>query len=741
MRTSRILRVLILTLFVTSFFIAAIDHCFAKKRPKIALVLGGGGARGGAHLGVIRVLEENNIPIDMIIGTSMGSIVGGLYAAGISPDGVQEFFEEIDWVGLFQDRPSEEYLHFRRKLDQERLMSFEMGVKDGDIEMPRGVIAGQKLGFELKKLFLPTSHITDFDKLSIPFRAVSADLGTGEAVVHSKGNLSDAIRASISIPGVFPPVELDGRILVDGGIVNNVPVEVAKEMGADIIIAVDVGSPLGDPKEIKSMIGVAMQMIGILGKRNVQDSLALLTDKDILITPELGDIRTETFVRVLDAADAGEKSARKHIVEIRRYSVSDREFEQYLKSQRKYKTEPVKVDFIKVADSGRAHPESITRRIKTQPGETLDYDKLQQDLTRVYAIGDFETVNFSVVEEDDQTGLLIDAKEKPWGPNYLYWGLNLSSGIKGDSEYTLLMDYRMTQLNKLGAEWRNVLQIGETRGVMSEWYQPLDLRDYWFVMPKVTVERDNYDIYSGDNKIAEYRVDYIGGGLGFGVNFSSVARLMIGAEKATIDAKPETGGTGLPSFDDTESGAYFGELIFDQLDNHIFPKNGIQAGVHGFISDSSLGSDITYKKLYFNALKATTWGKHTLIGGADFGWSINDDTPFYDQFTLGGFMNLSGYGENQLRGQHSTYAALLYYYKLGNEVSSFSFGNDMYIGCGFEMGNVWNNTSDIDIDDFLYGGVVFLGWDTPIGPLYVGYGITDKGQDDGRFYLFLGKTF
>lgn len=745
--TIRFEKILLISSLIVGMLIAAAQVSIASAaqadtdiiRPKIALVLGGGGARGAAHVGIIKVLEENNVPIDLIIGTSMGSIIGGLYAAGYSPDELDQLMNDIDWGDLFTDQPSEEYLSFRRKKDQLRLMRIEMGITKDGITFKRGVISGQKFGFLLKKLTIHKAHINNFDELNIPFRAIAADLETGEVVVIGKGSLNEAIRASLSLPGIFPPIEIDGRTLVDGGIVNNVPIEVAKELGADIIIAVDVGTPLDDIENVKSALDVSMQSMGILGKRNVDESLALLTDKDLFIRPELGDIKTESFSRAPDAVDLGEQAALQVVDKIKRYSVSDLEFEKFLAKQRAKEFKPITIDFIKIKDLKRTHKKTVKGRLKTKPGDKLDFDKLYNDLTRVYSMGHFETVNFKIIEENNKTGLLIEATEKQWGPNYLKLGVNMSSDSDGDSGYTLLADYRMTQLNELGGEWKNVISFGETRGIFSEFYQPLDVQNYFFVAPFVNVSRRLEAVYSGDRRIAEYRVDQLRGGLDLGINFSSLAEGRIGIVKGVLEAKPEIGGLSLPKFESVEEAAIVAKLEYDQLNNHNFPKTGIQFKVALFASNKDMGADLSYENLEMSFIKATTLGsKHTVLCMVRASTSLDEDTPFYDQFTLGGFFSLSGLGENQLRGQHKGLGSLIYYYKFGNK--SLGMASKLHLGVGMEMGNVWDDKDDIDFNDLILSGTVFVGIDNILGPIYLGYGLAE-GTSEGRFYFFLGKTF
>lgn len=708
------------------------------KRPKIGLVLGGGGARGAAHAGVLKVLEENNVPIDFIVGTSMGSIVGGLYAAGMSPEEIEKLCNDIDWDDLFLDRPSEDYLPFRYKHDETRLMAFELGVSKDGLKLPRGVIAGQKLEFMLKRLTIHVADVDDFDNLSIPFRAVSTDLGSGKKVVHKKGDLAQAIRASMSIPGIFPPVEIDGKLLVDGYAVGNVPIEVAKEMGADIIIAVSVDEGLKDSKDLDNLIDVIGQVMNILAGQNVERSLALLTEKDLLIHPELKGISTSDFNKTLQASNLGEKEARKHLSKIQRYSLSDTDYKIYLSRQRAQDFKPFRVDFVEVKKPKRVHIDRVKGAIKTKPGEILDTEKLQKDLTRVYAINDFETVNFTVEERDGLKGIVIETKEKEWGPNYLRFGLNLSSDTKSDGEFNFLIDYRMTQLNMLGGEWRNILEVGEDKGFYSAWYQPIDVQNFFFVEPYFRIQEYLEDVWRGNNRIAEYRVNELSGGIDLGVNLSSIMEGRVGYVASVIDADPDVGDEGLPRFDKISKRGITASLDYDQFDNHTFPKNGIKIFVDYFLSTDEFGADIPYENINITLAKATTYGeKHTLITAFDLGLSLDDNSPFYDQSTLGGFLWLSGLGSNQLRGQHMGLARMIYYYRLGK---SMGFAKNIHLGGSLEAGNVWDDKGDIGTEDLRFGGSAFIGVDTMLGPLYLAYGLAE-GTSDGRIYLYLGKSF
>lgn len=739
-----------LILFLLVFFFLSTQTAQAQsfiekikkiRRPKIALVLGGGGAKGAAHVGVIKVLEECRVPIDFVVGASMGSIVGGLYASGLSPDEMNDIMRKTDWVSLFSDKPSEEYLPFRLKDEDTRLMRLELGVSKKGIMIPRGAIGGQKLEFMLRKLTINVADVDDFDKLRIPFRAVCTDLNTGDVFIANKGNLPKAIRASMSIPGLFPPTEYEGRILVDGYVTNNVPVEIAKQMGADIIIVVDVGGKLAQARTDMSLMEIMAQSYDILARQNVARSLALLTNKDLLISPDLKDIKSDSFTRTSEAATIGEKAARQIIEKIKRYSVSEAEYQKFLKRQRAHEMQKITVGFIDVKPPSRVSEKRVRGQMKTKIGQPLDINRLQDDLTRIYALGDFETVDFRIAKKNNQEGLEINTQEKKWGPNYLRFGLNLDSDSHGNSHYAILNELRMTQLTRLGAEWRTILELGTDQGIFSEFYTPLDNRNYFFLDPYFIARREYRDVFDSDKTIAEYETSQWGGGLDFGINFSSLAEGRIGLVHRVITAKPSIAGDTLPTYRNRQNAGIKGHLAYDQLDNHTFPKRGIYADVKIFSALTDLKSDDSYNKIEYNFTKIRTYAdRHTIAASFSGGTIPDENAPYFDQLTLGGFLNLSGYAEDQLRGQHKGFARLMYYYKLGSFGPSPILRNGVYIGAAFEAGNVWNHSSDISIDSILAGGTVFLGFDSFFGPFYVGYGETE-GSEEGRFYFFLGRTF
>ncbi|HPX81605.1 MAG TPA: patatin-like phospholipase family protein, partial [Syntrophales bacterium] len=408
-----------------------------EPRPlRIGLVLSGGGARGIAHIGVLKVLEEMRVPIHCIAGTSMGAIVGRLYAAGSSPEELEKLVTGIPWHEAFTDKQTVDKLSFRRKQDSmDYKIDFNLGVRNGRLATSRGLVQGQNLNILLKKLLLHTADIKDFDHLKIPFRAVAADIETGDTVVLGKGDLAEALRASMSIPGIFVPMEINGRMLVDGGIANNLPVSVARAMGADIIIVVDIGTPLRTREGLNSTASITAQVMTILIQRNVQAQLRTLKPDDILIQPDLGPLGTTDFSKTETAMKIGAAAVGKMKERLAGLSIAPEKFQVYLAHQRRQPSEPPVIDYVKVEfksaspaqasplpsvktgsegkeidlGSKLAHlpgvktraenrtkisPRVLEAQIETKAGEKLNIETLEKDITRLYGLDTFERVDF-----------------------------------------------------------------------------------------------------------------------------------------------------------------------------------------------------------------------------------------------------------------------------------------------------------------------------------------------------------
>jgi NTE family protein len=707
----------------------------ARSRPRIGLALSGGGARGLAHVGVLRALEELRVPVDCIAGTSMGAIVGGLYASGLSPAQIEEAMEKVDWVDLFNDRPPRADLSYRRKQDDSSdFIDFELGLKGGRVVLPRGLIAGQKIGFLLQSITLRSAAIDDFDRLPIPFRAVATDLGSGTMVVLSRGDLAEALRASMSLPGTLAPVEMDGRLLVDGGLVRNLPVDVARGMGADVVIAVDVSTPLDPAGTIQTVADVTRQVTGMMTRENVE---AQTGGADLLIQPDLSVVSSMGFARSASAVTRGEDAARAQRDALRRYAVPDDEFAARLAQVRPSATPaPIRIDAVRVEGTTRVDRRTIERKIRTRAGQTLDLDTLKGDLSRLYDLGDFERIDYRLVPTERGTDLVLRTREKSWGPNYLRFGLNFVNDLEGDSDYSVLARYTRTRMNPLGAEWRNDVRIGRTRLLASEFFQPLDYSGRWFVAPGFQYNDRFFNDYEEDRLVAEYDVEGITGALDFGAELGRYGEVRAGAIRGRVRASARTGASGLPHYN-LASGGWTAHLVIDRLDNPYFPARGRFGLLDLFLSRRDMGADLSYDKLLGSYAQVLSRGRHRVYMSLTGGTNLGSDVPFYDNFTLGGFFSLSGFKENQLRGQVFGVARLGYYVKSGG--LSGRLGRGVYVGGWVEAGNAWATNAEVNFGDLIYTGTLAVGSDTFFGPIYLAYGHSDDGHS--AFYLSIGRSF
>ncbi len=704
------------------------------SRPKIGLVLAGGGAKGAAHVGVLKVLEEMKIPVDYVAGTSMGSIIGGLYASGMSPDQIETEIKNIDWKDVFIDEPNREDRSFRRKQDDVLyVFKAKPGFKDGSVKLPLAYVHGQKFDLQLNRLTAGVNQIKDFDQLPIPYRAVATDLETGREVVLKSGNLARSLRASMAVPGAFDPVDIDGKLLVDGGISNNVPVSVARAMGADIVIVSDLGSDMLTREQITSALSVAGQLVNFLFALNSQEQLRSLGPRDVLITSKLGDIGAGSFDRIAEAMPIGEKAAREATESLRRYSLSQEDYKRHLAAREQYKSNGGAVAFVRIENQSKISDEVISSKITAKPGEPLDVTQLEVDIQQIYGLELFESVRYELVEENGKTGVVIRAREKPWGPGYLQAGMITSSNFEGDDAFRLGATYTLTQINPLNGEWRIGGQVGDEPGLFTEIFQPLDPAARYFVSGRIGYRTKNINLFDNSgNNIAEARASGFALELGAGRQFGTWGELRLGYHFGTGDIEISTGA---PTPDqDYDTGEFFVRLTDDKLDSVYFPTKGHLGRVEYLISREGLGADTDFEQLSLGYYHAYSWGPNTLFGGLNLNTTLDDDAPIQSLYRMGGFLRLSGFDQDRLTGQQAGLARLIYLRRI-KDIQFFK----AYAGASLELGNVWQDRSDMSFGDTIFAGSAFIGADTPVGPIYLGYGHNDTGE--GSLYLFLGPLF
>lgn len=707
----------------------------SADRPKIGLVLGGGGARGAAHIGVLKELERHRIPIDAIAGTSMGAIVGGLYASGMTPDELEELVSTLDWADALTDMPARKHLSFRRKQDDAQYpIDLEAGLRDGSLLLPKGVIQGQKLDLILRELTIDVSHVTDFDELPIPFRAIASDIERGEPYVMGQGDLALAIRASMSVPGIFAPVKLDDRLLVDGGIVGNLPIDVIRDMGVDIIIAVDVEFPLYAADELDSAVTISEQMLTILIRKETLRQIETLGDQDILIRPELGTFASTSFGEIVTAIEPGARAANAASEQLQQLSVDELQYDDYLARHKGQEPQQEQLTFVRVVHDGRLSSDVLVSRLDTNVGEVVNAQRLADDAQRLFGLDLYEQVGYTLVKDESGTGVEFDARSKSWGPDVLQFAASLEDDFEGSTEFNLAVRLTKTELNARGAEWRTDLQLGTDPLLFSEFHQPFGYDASLFIAPHIDMRQSNINAYILDEAVARLRLSNVEAGVDLGAEIGSWGEFRIGAFTGAGTARVKVGDPTFPniSFD---TGGVFAQLRIDTLDNAQFPRSGVRADFRWKESLTGLGADDSFNTI--EADIASTWsrGKNSLKLGLGYATTIDSNNSIQNFFPLGGFLRLSGLERGEFNGPHAALAKLVYYRRVGESAGNL-LDVPVYLGASLEAGNVWQTRSDMSFDTMRFNGSLFAGLDTYIGPIYLAAGLAEGGETN--FYLFVG---
>ncbi len=707
-------------------------------RPRIGLVLSGGGARGITHIGVLKVLEEMRIPVDTIAATSMGSIVGGLYAAGYDSQALATEVKKIDWPSMFSDSPPRADLTLRHKTYEARYsLPIQLGIDKDGIEVFKGAIAGANLELWLHRMTQRDDHLGSFDELPIPFRAVATDMVTGRQVVFRSGPLYQAIRASMSVPGLFAPMELGDRVYGDGGLVNNLPVDVVRAMGVDVVIAVNIGTPLATRDQLRSIVGFASQSLNILTEQNVREQLALLGSGDVLIAPDLGDLTFLDFQKADQLIALGEKAARAEAGKLARYSLGESQYASYLAARHRNlanaSTGPVQ--FIDVTGTKVVNPATIRDALANTEGKPFDAAALSRDLETLYGTGDFDRISYRLVDREGRTGLQLDVSENALGPTYLRLGLNFSSDLQGDATLNLIGGVKRTWLNSWGAQFEANAVLGTERSIGVELYQPLGPASPLFVSAYGKAKRSPQDLFLDSQRIATYSLLYEPVGVDAGLSLGNFGEVRAGYRYARYRADLEIG---LPIFGTVRSHEQGLAVLarYDRLDDPWFPTTGASAMVDAFAGrQTSDGATADVQRVRAEAqLPVAITNKATLSLAGRFAWNSQYDLALTEGYQLGGFLDLSGLRNDQLTGRYLGFGRLVYTQRVG---SLSLIGRGVYAGASFEAGNAWSDRRDVSFGNLIYAGSLFLGLDTYIGPLYFAYGRASTG--DSTFYVLLGR--
>ena len=727
-------------------------------RPKIALVLGGGGAKGAAHIGILSILEKNNVPIDIVVGTSIGSYVGGLVALGYNAQEIKSFMFSTQWEKGFSDFISrEDLLYEDKKMRDKYNLTLRIGYRDGKFKLPGGLLIGQSALQVLNESTGTLGRLDSFDNLPVPYRAVATNLVTAKPVVLDSGDLTLAMKASSSIPGALEPTRIDGKMLVDGGVSNNLPVDVARAMGADIIIAVDIGAPLTSEENLQSTVGVLGQLSTIMTITTTEAQKKNLTEEDILLLPDVRLLNTANFSILTEAYEKGVESANDDIDRLKALSVSDEEYERYTKKKQLKRDEwearlALPVTNIVYDNDSFVEDALIAYYFSLKVGDVITPEQVSEAIDRVYALDRFELVTVEFNDTKEGRILTLITRGQAWGPNYLKFGLGLRGNIHGESELEVNFGYILMDVTRNGGMWKNEARAGWENGISTEFYQPLDEKQHFFSKARIEYNEENYlknDGKGNGSSRSEIFRSYLLAKLGVGLNNAEYGFSEIGSlaefghieqsqsvdtvNYRTLGAYISFGFDGLNSINlptkghKTSFNFYFRN---DELDNAINPS----VVGHGNVSVDSLEINLNWRGAF-------EIGSHSLVGLSSFVTVLTDDEDNIVHLTsLGGFLNLSGYQRDALVGNNKGFAAVVYQYDLGREAA----GSPLYLGGSLEAGNVWKYVDDISLTHPVTSGSLFLGTDTTFGPAIIGLGYaTTLGnrKDEAVVFFSLGKNW
>ncbi|MBP8188750.1 MAG: patatin-like phospholipase family protein, partial [Aeromonas sp.] len=449
-------------------------------RPRIALVLSGGGAKGAAHIGVLKVLEEKRIPVDIVVGTSMGSYVAGMYAMGLSAEEVERMTLAIDWNKGYQDKVGRDELSLRKKQQSEKYqLRTDIGVNGDQTQLPDGFFQGQSMASLLRHATSNLPAQKSFDDLPIPYRAMATDMETVTPFVLDHGSLAKAMQASMSIPGALKPVEWEGHILADGGTVNNMPVDVAKAMGADVVIAVDIGAKLRTRESLKSGLAMIDQLTTYMTQVGTEKQKALLGPKDVLLSPEFGNMGIADFALMPEGIKQGEAVANRASAQLDALSLSLDAYADYRNKKLSRRAErsgqpAYYIDKVEILNKSRLSDDTVRGMFKIRPDKVQTYESLEAGIRRLYALESFDRITYEVEERDGENVLVVDASEKNWGPGYLNFQLGFSDDFESSSNYNVGMSYTLTNVNDWGAEWLTEASLGTAKHLKTDFYTPLE---------------------------------------------------------------------------------------------------------------------------------------------------------------------------------------------------------------------------------------------------------------------------
>lgn len=709
----------------------------AAARPRIGLVLSGGGAKGFAHIGVIEELERRHIPVDVIAGTSMGAVVGSMYAIGNDAAEIKAIASSIDWVSVFNDSLDRSDLSFRRKREvRDILLDARLGLVDGKPALPKGVLGGQRLFATVQEILAPWRATEDFDRLPIPFRAVAADIVTGNHVVMGSGNLSTAVFASMSIPAGFPPVKRNGLLLVDGMIADNLPIDVARALGVDVVIAVDVGEPpRASADRINSALDVFSQMQSLLGWDAVRRQRASISGRDVLIDPDISGLSVTGFNNYELGIERGRDAARKVGDKLAALAVNDAQWATYL-AERKARTNPapIRIDAVKLVNTSIIPDRNIEPLITTRAGDRLDGGRMAGDVAEIFKLDAFDRVDYSVDLAPGGNTLVVNAQGSRTSEKYFMAGMILATNFGKTSNFDAAIGFTDRNFLGTGAEWRGFARVGNDVLFDVSLYKQFG---NLFVEPNAYYEKFSSLIVQQGSIADTALVQVHGGGAGVdgGMVFGNWGELRLGVRLGGVNPSESGLGATIPPGWLTDTSIRLGFTV-DTLDALAFPRSGIFAQAQVTDHVGVLGGQFRRNTVGAYIQKPVSFGATTVVFGGRLGTTGSGRTDILGDYALGGFLNLSGLRRNSLVGQQLLFGRAVAFHRISGKAPILDL--PIYIGGSFEAGNVWSRSSNISLGSLRSSVSGFIAADTPLGPLWFAAG---QSGSDTSIYLVLGRVF
>ncbi|EHJ9977814.1 patatin-like phospholipase family protein [Vibrio parahaemolyticus] len=755
-------------LWVSLFLIASPSVAQVKNedtptRPKVAVVLAGGGAKGAAHIGVLKALEEMHIPVDIITGTSMGAYVGGLYATGMSADEIESFIYSVDWNSGYRDRVDRSQRRVRDKEYEDRYqITTDLGLRFGEVRAPTGVVQGQNMLRVLRETTGNLGRFDSFDELAIPYRSVATDILELDEVVIGNGYLVDAMMASMSVPGALPPYKLNGHMLVDGGVVNNMPVDVARAMGADVVIAVDISTDYKTEDDFTGLFTVADQLSNYLVRRSTQQQVETLQEHDVYIRPNVGQMETVEFDKMPWAFQSGYDITKEMESKLAGLRLSNAEYQKYIDHKQEVRKKLVYgddrvVDEIVIVNNTHYSDVLLTNRLELETGRKIETAEIEKAVENLYALDRFELITYHFEEVDGSNLLVFDVNEKSWGPNYLNFRFFLEDDFDTDSQYGIGMSTNFTNLNSHGAEMALNVEMGTDKLIEAELYSPVLSSQEFFVAGKVAYSSEgrNLPVSDDDSSLSSVN-DFLP------VSYTEfVSEIAIGIQptlwqELRLGGRYSSGSIELSTLAsvgnlDFERRGLFANYRLDTLDDFAFPTRGLLVDLEYLVSHDTSPEEIgqskpkdivedTVYEIDARFKGAMSYQRHTLVGQAEYSFVQSKNSSItLDPRELGGFLHLSGIPRNSLIGQNLFFSSLVYRYKwFDNDFGLFEA--PVYVGASLEHGGTWSD-NDLKLNEApLYNAAsIFFGVDSPIGPIMLAYGRTE--QDMEAVYLIVGTSF